>query len=237
LVWLLRFNTQEKYQGHSSSCHHVQPPSLSANVPLFTIIITCSIYVSTPLILRDLRIWTKQPTPRHPIRLINHHPFQPIRRLPFLNPLYKAFKYICWVCAYAAVAVAEPWCLKKPVVGVDVWVQGSGCVVVLDCTFGGDYWVRLGRLGSTEYEVRGSRTAPFKREAGEGKGKVGANHAVIRDHLTTCISEFAQIGITRTNNIAKILYGSTKKVFVICKCHIRDVVCRISLKVELNPVC
>jgi hypothetical protein len=207
--------------------------SLSTTVPLFTIIITRNIYVSTSLILRDLRIRTKQPTPRHPIHLTSHHRFQLIRRLPFLNPLYQTFEYVCWVCAYAAVTVAEPWCLEKTVVVVDVWVQGGGCVVVLDCSFGGDYWVRLCGLGLTEYKVRGSRTALFERKGNE---KGGTNHAVIRDHLATCISEFTQIGIIRANDIAKFLYGSTKKVFVICKCHIHDVVCRISLKVELNPV-
>ena len=124
--------------------------------------------------------------------------------------------------------------MEKTVVGVDIWVQGGGCVVVLNCSFGGDDWVRLSGLVLTEYEVSGSRTTPFERE---GNGKWGTNHAVIRDHLATGISEFAQIGLIRANDIAKFLYGSTKKAFVICKCHIRDVVCRISLKVELNPVC
>jgi hypothetical protein len=150
----LSLNSQDKSQRvHFSEAPHVQPPILSVTVSLLTKIIPPNIYVSTPLILRDLRIRTKQPTPRHPIRLTNHHPFQLIRRLPFLNPLYQTFEYVCWVCTYAVKAVAEPRCLEEAVIGMDVWIQGGGYVVVLDCSFGGDDWIRLSGLVPTDYVI------------------------------------------------------------------------------------
>jgi hypothetical protein len=66
--------------------------------------------------------------------------------------------------------VAELWCLEKTVVVVNIWIQGGRFIIVLDCSFGSDYWIRLGELVLSDYEVKGNRTAPFKQKRKE-KGK------------------------------------------------------------------
>jgi hypothetical protein len=105
----------------------------------------------------------------------------------------------------------SPWCLENPVLGMDIWVQGGSCVEVLDCSFGGDYWVCLDGLVLAamiwEEAVRCHSKEKEKNNEKRGRGQP------CYDILPYC---HLHLGIHpdryySNNDIAKFLHGSMKE--------------------------